>query len=178
MEFFTADDHFYHKNVIKYCNRPFADLKEMHETLIENWNKKVKGKNDTVYIIGDFSFYKTGPILEKLNGKKILIAGDHDKDAWKESYRDQWEQIIPYGVNISPHGKSITLTHWCQRVWKKSHYNSWHLFGHSHGKLEPIGKSWDVGVDANNFEPISFDEIAAIMKKRPDNFNLVRSRKG
>jgi calcineurin-like phosphoesterase family protein len=60
------------------------------------------------------------------------------------------------------------------RVWPRSHYNSWHLFGHSHGKLEPVGKSWDVGVDKNNFIPLSLTQIEKIMEKRPDNPNFVK----
>jgi calcineurin-like phosphoesterase family protein len=60
------------------------------------------------------------------------------------------------------------------RVWPRSHYNSWQLYGHSHGRLEPVGKQWDVGVDNNNFYPVSFDQLVEIMKNRPDNFNLVK----
>ena len=63
------------------------------------------------------------------------------------------------------------------RVWPKSQYNSWQLYAHSHGNLDPIGKSWDVGVDVNNYEPLSFDEIESIMKKRPNNFNFNLTRR-
>jgi calcineurin-like phosphoesterase family protein len=62
------------------------------------------------------------------------------------------------------------------RTWEKSHYNSWHLFGHSHGKLPSFGKSFDIGVDTNDFYPYSFDEVKKIMDKLPDNFNLVRNK--
>jgi calcineurin-like phosphoesterase family protein len=60
------------------------------------------------------------------------------------------------------------------RTWHRSHYNAWLLYGHSHGRLPPIGKSWDVGVDNNNFTPISFEQVKDIMKARPDNPNLVK----
>jgi calcineurin-like phosphoesterase family protein len=63
------------------------------------------------------------------------------------------------------------------RTWARSHYNSWQLYGHSHGKLEPIGKQWDIGVDNNNYYPVSFDQITEIMKTRPDNPNLIKRRK-
>ena len=59
----------------------------------------------------------------------------------------------------------------------KSHFNSFHLFGHSHGTLEAIGKSWDVGVDKNDFKPISWLQIKEIMNKRPDNFNFIKRNK-
>ena len=59
------------------------------------------------------------------------------------------------------------------RVWHRSHYNAWQLYGHSHAKLEPIGKQYDVGVDNNNFMPVSFNELVEIMDKQPNNFNYI-----
>jgi calcineurin-like phosphoesterase family protein len=53
--------------------------------------------------------------------------------------------------------------------------NSWQLYGHSHGKLAPIGKQWDIGVDNNNFYPVSFNKICEIMVDRPDNPNFVKN---
>ena len=72
MDFFTADLHLGHKNIIKYCNRPFSSLKDMDETIINNWNSVV-GKNDTVYALGDlvFGFHKYEKYLNQLNGKII-----------------------------------------------------------------------------------------------------------
>ena len=60
------------------------------------------------------------------------------------------------------------------RVWHKSHFNSWQLYGHSHGSLEPIGKQLDVGVDTNRFKPISFDQIKNLMNSKPNNFNYIQ----
>lgn len=76
---FTADTHFDHANIIRFCNRHFATVEEMNETLIANWNRKVHG-NDTVYILGDMFFQTTDPepILRQLKGKKHLITGNHD----------------------------------------------------------------------------------------------------
>jgi calcineurin-like phosphoesterase family protein len=170
MIFFTADQHFYHNNIIKYCNRPFANVEEMNRTLMINWNNKV-GQKDIVYILGDLSFKYSDEMLDKLNGQKILVTGDHDKNSI--IFKDKFLRIEKL-LKIEEQGQTIVLCHYCMRVWPKSHFNSWHLFGHSHGHLEPIGKSWDVGVDKNNFTPLSFDEIKAIMDKRPDNFNLVK----
>jgi calcineurin-like phosphoesterase family protein len=62
------------------------------------------------------------------------------------------------------------------RTWHRSHYNSWQLYGHSHGTLEPIGKQWDIGIDNNNYYPLSFEDIEMIMNRRPDNPNLVYRR--
>jgi len=153
MIYFTADTHFNHKNIIKYCNRPFKDIDEMNKVLIENWNKKV-GKKEIIYHLGDFGFGKLGIILDKLNGKIILIKGSHDKSTLK--YKDRFIEIATL-KEILYKKETITLCHYAMRVWPKSHYNSWHIFGHSHDKLEPVGKSWDIGADNNNFTPLSFD---------------------
>jgi calcineurin-like phosphoesterase family protein len=59
------------------------------------------------------------------------------------------------------------------RVWNKSHLNSWQLYGHSHGDLDPIGKQYDVGVDSNDFKPLSYEEIEDIIKKAPNNLNYI-----
>ena len=75
MIYFISDIHFYHEKIIEYANRPFKDIEEMNNTLIDNWNKKVKLK-DEVYILGDFSFgnkEQTLDLLDKLNGRKYLI---------------------------------------------------------------------------------------------------------
>jgi len=169
MIWFTADTHYGDKKIIHYMNRPFKSVEEMNNTLIENWNKKV-GERDLVYHLGDFGFGDPDPILSKLKGFKKLVIGSHDRDAaksdiWvaKDTRMDIWELNIP-----------ITLSHYCMRVWPKSHYNSYMLYGHSHGFLKSQGKSHDVGVDCNNFTPLSFLEVAALMEKKPDNFNLVK----
>jgi calcineurin-like phosphoesterase family protein len=173
MIFFIADTHFGHSNIIKYCNRPFVSIQKMDNALINNWNSKVKPK-DLVYHLGDFSFgTNTGNIRKSLNGDIILIKGSHDKDAMK--IYNAFKAVYDLKT-ISINKQDITLCHYAMRVWNKSHYNSWHLYGHSHGMLPPQGKSWDVGVDNNKFFPLSIDEIADIMKNRPDNFNLVKEK--
>ncbi|KKL95432.1 hypothetical protein LCGC14_1854620, partial [marine sediment metagenome] len=67
----------------------------------------------------------------------------------------------------------ITLCHYAMRVWDKSHFNSWQLYGHSHGTLNGIGKQYDVGVDANNFLPVSFANLTELMEAKKDNFNYI-----
>src|SRR6056297_263729 len=80
--FFTADEHYYHKNIIKYAERPFNCMSEMNEKIIENHNSIVKN-NDIVFHIGDFSFVRKKSdvyqyIINKLNGNHIFIKGSHD----------------------------------------------------------------------------------------------------
>ena len=71
-------------------------------------------------------------------------------------------------------GQYIVICHYAMKTWAKSHYNSWQLFGHSHGELKGVGKQMDIGVDTHNFYPYSFNEIKRIMSKKEDNFNLVK----
>jgi len=153
--FFTADTHFDHANIIKYSNRPYRNVNEMNESIINNWNSIVKPE-DTVYHLGDFSFGNPRKFIDRLNGKILFIKGSHDK------YIE-----APYLRIINPDGlkdeygnsRYITLCHYSMRSWDKSHYASWCLFGHHHGSLEPYGLSFDVGVDCWNFFPVSLEQI-------------------
>ena len=80
MNFYIADMHFGHKNIIRYDNRPFGSVEEMDKALIQLWNETV-GSDDIVYILGDFSWYKedkTAFILGCLKGHKVLVKGNHD----------------------------------------------------------------------------------------------------
>lgn len=176
MIFFSADLHLFHLNIIQYCNRPFSSIEEMHAVIVEKWNKKVN-KTDTVYCLGDFCWGKNISdyleIRSKLNGDIYLITGDHDKLFDNNSTGLIGKTPL---LNLNYKGQPITLCHWCMRTWARSHFNAWHCYAHSHGRLPSIGKSHDVGVDSNNFEPLSFDEIVEIMKNKPDNPNLIKKR--
>jgi calcineurin-like phosphoesterase family protein len=170
MYYFIADEHFGHFNAIKYCGRPFATVDEMDEAIVDNHNSVVS-KNDTVIHVGDFTLinnteevYKK--YISRLNGNHTFVMGSHDKWLKPSVARDIWQSKI--------NGQYIVACHYSMRVWPRSHYNSWLVYGHSHGKLTAEGKSWDVGVDCNNFFPVSFNQLKVIMDSRPDNFNLVR----
>ena len=80
--FFYSDPHFGHLNVIKFCKRPFKSIEHMTESLIKSWNEVV-GRNDVTYVLGDIFFYLSDAqrksIINRLNGRKILIKGNHDK---------------------------------------------------------------------------------------------------
>jgi calcineurin-like phosphoesterase family protein len=167
MILFTSDEHYGHTNIIKYCNRPFKSVEEMDEELIRRHNSIV-GRDDTVIHAGDFTLckgQKASSYLDRLNGNHILLKGSHD--GFLQGVASTiWEGTID--------GQYIVVCHYAMRVWPRSHYNSWQLYGHSHGKLEPIGKQWDTGVDNNDFYPVPFEELKVIMAARPDNFNLVK----
>jgi len=171
MYWFTADEHYYHSNIIKFCNRPFSSVIEMNEEIIRR-NNEVVENNDIVVHAGDFAFKSSHEsvvkLIKQLKGIHIFVRGSHDK--WlNDRSHEIWE------INIK--GIYVVVCHYAMRVWPKSHFNSILLYGHSHGGLEPIGKSYDVGVDSNNFYPYSFEQIKDIMKHRPNNFNYVKERR-
>lgn len=167
--FFTADEHYGHTNIIKYCNRPFSNIKKMDDEIINRHNEIV-GSGDMVFHIGDFTLLSSRDYenySRRLKGKHVFIRGSHDNWMNKDFPADGILEITIYW-------QIIILCHYAMRVWDKSHYNSWQLFGHSHGKLKEEGKQLDVGVDTNNFYPYSFEQIKKIMDKKPDNFNLIK----
>lgn len=167
MIFFTADEHYGHANIISHCNRPFENIYEMSDVLIERHNSAVKD-GDLVYHLGDM-FWRTLPLKEalnirhRLNGNHYYILGNHEEMLEKHPVlRDTFvwvktrERIKPIGGPRS----GIVLDHFAGRVWDKQHKGSWQLYGHSHGELkEDDSFSLDVGVDANNFYPVSIDDV-------------------
>lgn len=174
MIYFTADLHLNHSNIIKYCNRPFTNVIEMDNTILTNfWRTLSSG--DTLCILGDLSFNKDH-ILDFFDRfstiNMVYIKGNHDG---KELMNITRKLNIPfytlYDTKID--NQPVTLCHYAMRVWNKSHFNSWQLYGHSHGVLPPQGKQYDVGVDNNNFFPVSWDRIKEIMTTAPNNFNYI-----
>jgi len=172
---FTGDMHFNHTNIIKYCNRPFRDYGEMNEEIIVNWNKRIQ-HDDHVYILGDFgmgSVESLCTIAMRLNGKKFLIAGNHDHHLTNVSFFTcfTWVKetyLLTIQDQSQPEGKAlIWLSHYAHRVWPHKHHGAYHLYGHSHGTL-PMGddRSLDVGMDVWNFSPIDWSVIKHIMKSR------------
>lgn len=156
MIYFTADTHFGHKNIIKYCNRPFENIDQMDKVLIENWNARVS-EQDIVYFLGDFCFGKPANYFMELNGLIRFIKGSHDP-------KIDADYLFPLKTIVDGEKKLIVLCHYAMRSWEKSHYGSWHLFGHHHGSLPSYGLSFDVGVDCWDYYPVSLEEISARMK--------------
>ena len=168
MIYFTSDTHYGHKNVIRFCNRPFESVEHMEIEMISRWNSRVT-QQDTVYILGDFVMDKKDKlksILNRLNGTIRLVRGNHDKII-KGAAVNLFDWVKDYYELKSPCGTKIVLSHYPFEVWNRSHHGSWHLHGHSHGTLDFKDiKRLDVGVDEHDFYPISIDEVAEIMKNR------------
>jgi len=154
--FFVSDEHYGHTKILKYCNRPFKDIKEMDDELIKRHNSLVSVE-DVVIHAGDFTLRskrEAENYIRRLNGKHIFFKGSHDY--WNKNLPSVWEKEID--------GIYIVVCHYALRVWPRSHYGSINLYGHSHGNLEPFENQWDVGVDNNNFYPISLEDILKKIK--------------
>lgn len=174
--FYTSDHHFFHKNIIKLCNRPFNSLEEMHEKMIANWNDTVT-PDDTVYYLGDFSFGSaemSKRILNRLNGKKILIRGNHDKTSvtklFDQVHKDAALHVIDkLFINLShyPYKDTEQDRESYPAAPIKSPYSlaMWLLHGHVHNKwqVRPKDKMINVGVDVWGFKPVSEELIKKII---------------
>ena len=167
MIFFIADTHFGHANIIKMCHRPFADVDEMDQTMIELWNKRVSGA-DTVYIVGDLMFRCQDPeaILRQLKGKKHLILGNHDGTWTSKVEAEKYFDSVENMMEISDGKHGITLCHYPLLTWKHS-VRSYMIHGHIHN--DTSADYWplicirenvlNAGVDINGFQPVTFDEL-------------------
>lgn len=160
MYFFTSDEHYGHHNVIKYCNRPFDNIDEMNAELIRRHNTVITS-NDVVVHAGDFCWSnkkeQAVEFIKKLNGNHIFLRGSHDH--WMpKSVKFMWRKLVE--------GQFVVVCHYAMRTWERSHYGSWDLHGHSHGRMESIGKQYDIGVDNNDFYPVSFEQLKVIMEEK------------
>lgn len=155
--FFIADTHFSEENIMRYENRPFTNVENMNEELITNWNKLV-GKEDEIYVLGDFGASgKEKEILNRLNGIKYLVKGNHDTQS-NEYYRQAGFEEV-YDCPIIVEGFWI-LSHEPLYINENMPYAN--LFGHVHNS--PLFKDYSkqhvcVSVERLNYSPIGFGDI-------------------
>lgn len=139
MNYFIADLHLGHKNVLSFDNRPFKTIEEHDNTIVKNWNNTV-GIDDDVYILGDVSWHrstKTIEIMRSLNGNKHLIKGNHDGKILKNrELRKEFVEIVDYKELSLPDGKGIVLCHYPIPCFKNHYYGWHHLYGHVHNSYE------------------------------------------
>lgn len=171
---FSSDLHLNHSKIIEYCNRPFSNVEEMNETLRNNWNSVVKPE-DIVFCLGDIALGGSSAwntLIPKLNGKIHLVLGNHDIRNWRNSYSNLFESVSEQ-LTIEINKKTFILTHFpllCYHGTWGSEMNVVNLHGHIHLCKGATGKDierlqhtfptqYDVGVDLNDYTPISFDEV-------------------
>lgn len=171
---FTADTHFFHDNIIRFCNRPFRDASEMNEVLISRWNATVPD-DGIVFHLGDFCLgnpTEWNSILYRLNGKIYLILGNHDFRSIREGFMSRFE-LVTQQMTVRVGGQSVILNHCPLLCYGGAYRDVWQLFGHVHSgprsmtgldvprlrHLFPL--QYDVGVDNNDYRPVSFAEVKA-----------------
>ena len=156
---FTSATHFGHGGALGLYRRPFASVAAMNEALVERWNETA-GSDDVVWHLGDFAIRQrpavVAELLARLNGRKHLVAGNNDPPATAEL--DGWESVQPY-VEITTEGVCLVLCHYPFRSWRGMGKGWLNLHGHSHGRLKPLPRQFDVGVDVWGFRPVTLGEI-------------------
>ena len=145
MNYYIADCHFGHANVIRFDHRPFADVKEMEDTMIMLWNATVR-QDDTIYILGDFVWGKADEwlrIVRKLKGQKVLIQGNHDLSQYPPELRrhfadiKEYKEIVDNGHNNA--GRKVILSHYPIPFFKHSNNGKYYmLHGHVHNTGENV----------------------------------------
>lgn len=171
---FTSDTHFCHANILRFSGRPFGSVEEMNEELIRRWNETVP-EDGIVFHLGDFCLGGSkdwNDILHRLHGKIYLILGNHDMKNIKQGFMGRFE-LVTQQMTIRVGGQSIILNHNPFLAYGGSYRDVWQLFGHVHsGPLSNTGLDlprlkmlfplqYDVGVDNNDFRPVSFFEVKA-----------------
>lgn len=175
MNFYIADMHLGHENVIPFDNRPFRSVNEMNRALIDNWNRKV-GQEDDVYIIGDFSYRsETDPVwyLEQLKGKKHLIQGNHDGELLKNHKAMEYLVSVDKMLFVKDGRERIVLCHFPIAEWNGLYHGSWHIYGHIHARrsrtsefMKSQKKALNAGCMLNGYEPVTFAELVENHKKQ------------
>ena len=169
MIYFISDTHFYHNNIIKYCNRPFKDTDEMNNYIINKWNKTVTD-NDIVYHLGDVTFTdkeKTKNVISKLNGRKYLIRGNHDKHSvsfYKDcGFIDVYNFLILDGYLLVHY--PLKTDSYMKENLKNFIYElktlpfNYVIHGHIHNTECGLENHFNVSVENIDYKPISFEEI-------------------
>lgn len=168
---FSSDAHLDHRNIIKYCSRPFDSVEEMNEKLIQNWNEVVQDNDDVIYL-GDFGLRGPEhlmPYRNRLKGNwRMFIAGNHDRTSLI-STPGLADHVVKYGekkvVSFDIDGIKLWLSHCPACVFANDPIN---LYGHTHEKypLRETGniiQRINIGVDAWNYYPVSWEQIKELI---------------
>ena len=175
--FFTSDSHANHFNIIGSCNRPFKDENEMNEALIEKWNSVVD-EDSIVFHLGDFAwggYIKWKLFRDALNGHIVLIKGNHDDKNLTTTGEKEFFDFVSYQMKIRIGKRAVYLNHYpflCYAgTYREPKDQVWALHGHIHLGPNSLGgldvprmeyllpTQYDVGVDMNDFAPISWEEL-------------------
>ncbi|SEN10315.1 Calcineurin-like phosphoesterase superfamily protein [Sphingomonas gellani] len=155
--FFTADTHFGDHRTLNIHRRPFKSVADMDAALIANWNAVV-GHDDEVWHLGDVARRAADvpTLLSRLNGRKHLLRGNNDPDETLAA--PGWASVGDY-AEIAVDERRLVLCHYAFRAWNGQHRGALNLHGHSHGRLKPMPRQFDVGVDPRAFAPVTLSQL-------------------
>jgi calcineurin-like phosphoesterase family protein len=165
MDYFTGDTHFGDARVLRIDRRPFPNMADHDAALTAWWNETVSPQDD-VWHLGDFASKQPGvaeDILPRLRGRKHLIVGNND--TVETTGLAGWSSIQHY-AELTIDGRLLILCHYPFRTWNQMGKKSINLHGHSHGRLKPMPRQFDVGVDAQHLRPVSLVEILAAPRRK------------
>ncbi|HZH09176.1 MAG TPA: metallophosphoesterase family protein [Microvirga sp.] len=164
--FFTSDTHFGDPRVLRIDKRPFGTVAEHDEALIANWNETVS-PDDEVWHLGDFALHvppeRIHELLSQLHGRKHLITGNNDGPATLAA--EGWASVQAY-AELNVGGRAVVMCHYAFRTWKNMGRGWIDLHGHSHARLKPQTRQYDVGVDAWDYRPVTLDTILSAKRRR------------
>lgn len=161
--YFIADTHFGHSNIIKYENRPFHNVNEMDEMMIQYWNDVMKPEYE-IFVLGDFSFYgkdRTTDICCRLKGKKTLIMGNHDKETPEFYLECGFESVSKYPVIYN---SFWILSH--EPLYVNDNMPYANIFGHVHSNKiysDYSNHSFCACVERLHYKPVEFSDIKRLM---------------
>jgi calcineurin-like phosphoesterase family protein len=157
--YFTSDHHFGHAAARSFYHRPFASVEEMDRAMIDRWNAVVEPADD-VWHLGDFAVRQASErvdfLLTVLHGRKHLVVGNNDGEPVSHSAR--WQSIQAY-AEVTVDETMLVLCHYPFRTWRNMGSGSLNLHGHSHGRLKPLPRQFDIGVDVWDFVPVRLADI-------------------
>lgn len=158
--FFTSDTHFGDHRLLNIAKRPFGSVAEMDAALIERWNEAV-GAHDEIWHLGDFVLRGAAAeaLLARLHGTKHLLTGNNDPPSTRGAAG--WSSVRDY-AEIEAGGLRLVLCHYPFRSWNGQGRGALNLHGHSHGRMKPLLRQVDVGVDAWDFRPVP---VAAVLAR-------------
>jgi len=150
-------------NHFKFNNPNTVNLKRHDEEIMDNWNSMV-GKNDRIFILGDFAWQNHIKYILKLNGKKIFITGNHDK--MNQNALNSFKEVHEMGCRKKVQKQDVTFSHYAMRSWASSCHGSWMIYSHSHGRMPEFENmfSCDAGVDVWGYAPAPWVAIIEKMK--------------
>lgn len=177
MNYYIADTHFGHENIMKHCNRPFATVAEMDRTILKNINEIIC-PDDDLYILGDFCHWNkdvVNPVdyLSKMNGRKHFITGNHDRNIPHDRQALKYLEEVKSYMEIKDNGRKVVLSHFPIAEWNGYHTGAYHIHGHIHNNFElpvftymgSLERCYNVGVDVLDFKPRTLDELIVMREQ-------------